>query len=145
MAFQTSKGEATTLNEINMIPLVDIMLVLLVIFMVTAPFLNESIDVDLPEVTAASASTEKKDKIITVRQDGQVFIQGEDKTPYNLETLGPALKDLFAGDEAPEKTLFLRADKAVPYGTVVKIMALAKQVGIARIGMITEPEPESSS
>ena len=131
MAFQTSKGEATTLNEINIIPLVDVMLVLLVIFMVTAPFLNESIDVDLPEVTTSSASTEQKDKIITVQQDGQVFIQGEDKTSYNLDTLGPALRDLFAGEETPEKTLFLRADKSVPYGTVVKIMALAKQMGIA--------------
>jgi biopolymer transport protein TolR len=116
------------------------MLVLLVIFMVTAPFLNESIDVDLPEVTAASASTEKKDKIVTVNQQGEVFIEGEDKTPYTLETLGPALQQIFAGDAEQEKTLFLRADKNVPYGTVVKILALAKQLGIARIGMITEPE-----
>lgn len=140
MAFQTNRKEQSTMAEINVVPLVDIMLVLLVIFMVTAPFLNESIDVDLPEVTAASANTEKKDKIITVNQQGEVFIEGEDKTPYNLETLGPALKDLFAGDVAEEKTLFLRADKNVSYGTVVKIMALAKQIGIARIGMITEPE-----
>ena len=142
MAFQNHnpKSEQTTLAEINVVPLVDIMLVLLVIFMVTAPFLNESIDVDLPEVTAASASTEQKDKIITVNREGDVTIEGEDQTSYNIETLGPALKDLFATDGSAEKTLFLRADKAVPYGTVVKIMALAKQVGIARIGMITEPE-----
>lgn len=140
MAFQNSQKGQSTLAEINVVPLVDIMLVLLVIFMVTAPFLNESIDVDLPEVTAASASTEKKDKIVTVNQQGEVFIEGEDKTPYTLETLGPALQQIFAGDPAAEKTLFLRADKNVPYGTVVKIMALAKQLGIARIGMITEPE-----
>ncbi|MDX1386624.1 MAG: protein TolR [bacterium] len=141
MAFKnSSNSEHSTLAEINVVPLVDIMLVLLVIFMVTAPFLNESIDVDLPEVTAASASTEKKDKIITVNKQGQVFIEGEDKTPYDMESLGPALKNLFAEDTSTEKTLFLRADKTVPYGTVVKIMALAKQVGIARIGMITEPE-----
>lgn len=141
MAFKnSSSSDQSTLAEINVVPLVDIMLVLLVIFMVTAPFLNESIDVDLPEVTAASASTEKKDKIITVNKQGQVFIEGEDKTPYDMDSLGPALQNLFAGDTSPEKTLFLRADKTVPYGTVVKIMALAKQVGIARIGMITEPE-----
>jgi biopolymer transport protein TolR len=141
MAFKnSSNSEQSTMAEINVVPLVDIMLVLLVIFMVTAPFLNESIDVDLPEVTAASASTEKKDKIITVNKQGQVFIEGEDKTPYDIESLGPALQNLFAEDTSPEKTLFLRADKTVPYGTVVKIMALAKQVGIARIGMITEPE-----
>jgi biopolymer transport protein TolR len=140
MAFQNAQKGQSTLAEINVVPLVDIMLVLLVIFMVTAPFLNESIDVDLPEVTAASASTEKKDKIVTVNQQGEVFIEGEDKTPYTLETLGPALQQLFADEGAPEKTLFLRADKSVPYGTVVKIMALAKQLGIARIGMITEPE-----
>jgi biopolymer transport protein TolR len=140
MAFQNSQKGQSTLAEINVVPLVDIMLVLLVIFMVTAPFLNESIDVDLPEVTAASASTEKRDKIIVINQQGDVFIEGEDKTPYTLETLGPALQQIFAGDGAQEKTLFLRADKNVPYGTVVKIMALAKQLGIARIGMITEPE-----
>lgn len=133
--------DATTLAEINIVPLVDIMLVLLIIFMVTAPFLNESIDVDLPEVTAASANTEAKDKIITVNKTGEVFIEGgDDKTAYSVDTLGPALKELFAADTSPEKTLFLRADKTVPYGTVVKIMALAKQMGIARIGMITEPE-----
>jgi biopolymer transport protein TolR len=140
MAFQVSRKGQNTMAEINVVPLVDIMLVLLVIFMVTAPFMNESIDVDLPQVNAASASTEKKDKIIVVNQQGDVFIEGEDKTPYNLDTLGPALQQLFAGEAQGEKTLFLRADKNVPYGTVVKIMALAKQVGIARIGMITEPE-----
>ena len=116
------------------------MLVLLIIFMVTAPFLNESIDVDLPEVTTTQSTTDQKDKVITINQEGQVFIQGEDDTPYTMETLGPALKDLFAEDSAGDKTLFLRADKLVPYGTVVQIMALAKQMGIARIGMVTEPE-----
>ncbi len=140
MAFQNSSSEQSTLAEINIVPLVDIMLVLLIIFMVTAPFLNESIDVDLPEVTTAQSNVEEKDKVITINQQGQVFIQGEDQTPYTIETLGPALKGLFPLEGGEEKTLFLRADKLVPYGTVVKIMALAKQMGIARIGMITEPE-----
>lgn len=142
MAFQnnnTTNGQ-NTMAEINIVPLVDIMLVLLIIFMVTAPFLSESIDVDLPEVTAASSNTEAKDKVITIDQSGEVFIEGKGKEAYDLETLAPALEEMFAGDTNPEKTLFLRADQSVAYGTVVKIMALAKQVGIARIGMITEPE-----
>lgn len=142
MAFQTTyaKDGQSTMAEINIVPLVDIMLVLLIIFMVTAPFLSESIDVDLPEVTAASSNTEAKDKVITVSETGEVFIEGKGKESYNLETLAPALAEMFAEDTNPEKTLFLRADQSVAYGTVVKIMALAKQVGIARIGMITEPE-----
>lgn len=140
MAFKNVSDNQSTLAEINIVPLVDIMLVLLIIFMVTAPFLNESIDVDLPEVTTTQSNPEEKDKVITINEQGQVFIQGEDNTPYDMETLGPALKELFSQDDSPDKTLFLRADKLVPYGTVVKIMALAKQMGIARIGMVTEPE-----
>lgn len=142
MAFQVndSKSGQSTMAEINIVPLVDIMLVLLIIFMVTAPFLSESIDVDLPEVTAANSNTEAKDKVITIDQSGDVFIEGQGKTAYNLENLAPALTELFAKDPNSEKTLFLKADKNVAYGTVVKIMALAKQVGISRIGMITEPE-----
>lgn len=140
MAFKNVSDNQSTLAEINIVPLVDIMLVLLIIFMVTAPFLNESIDVDLPEVTTTQSNPEQKDKVITINEQGQVYIQGEDDTPYDMETLGPALKELFSQDDSEEKTLFLRADKLVPYGTVVKIMALAKQMGIARIGMVTEPE-----
>lgn len=145
MAFQTAQGESTTMNEINIVPLVDVMLVLLIIFMVTAPFLQESIEVDLPEVSTASASTEKKDKIITVDREGKVFIQGEDDAAYDLDSLAPRLETLFAGDPTAERTLFLRADKNVPYGTVVQIMSLAKEVGIARIGMITEPDQSKKS
>lgn len=140
MAFQTPKGEQTTLNEINIIPLVDVMLVLLVIFMITAPFLQESIDVDLPAVSTAEANTEKKDKVVTINQEGQVFIQGDDKNTYNLETLAAPLKELFEGESETDKILFIRADKNVPYGTVVQIMSLAKELGIVRIGMITQPD-----
>lgn len=140
MAFQTAQSEGSTINEINIVPLVDVMLVLLIIFMVTAPFLQESIDVDLPQVSTASASTDKKDKIISVDRDGRVYLQGEEKTAYDLETLAPRLEALFGEEPPAERTLFLRADKNVPYGTVVKIMSLAKEVGVARLGMITEPE-----
>jgi len=145
MGFQTAKGEPTTLSEINIVPLVDVMLVLLIIFMITAPFLSESIDVDLPQVSTASSNMEAKDKILTINQEGQVFLVGDDKTSYSLETLGPKLESLFAGDTSQEKTVYLRADKNVAYGTVVQIMSLCKELGIDRIGMITEQEttPES--
>jgi biopolymer transport protein TolR len=143
MAFQTSKGEQTTMNEINIVPLVDVMLVLLIIFMVTAPLLSESIDVDLPQVTAASSQTDKNDKVLTINQEGEVFVQGDEKQIYDVNTLGPRLTKLFENSPSADKVIFLRADKNVSYGTVVQIMALCKEVGISRIGMITEPEEET--
>jgi len=142
MAFssRTGKNQQGEMAEINIVPFVDVMLVLLVIFMVTAPLMQESIDVDLPAVSTASANMESKDKVITINQQGQVFVEGDDKTTYTLEDLAPRLESLFADDPGTEKTLFLRADKNVAYGTVVEIMSLAKEVGITRIGMITEPD-----
>ncbi len=145
MAFQApnNSGDQSTLSEINIVPLVDIMLVLLIIFMVTAPFMQESIDVDLPAVSTADASDAKKDKIITVSKEGRVYFEGDDKNSYDLETLAPPLKSLFEGSAEADKVLFVRADKDVPYGTVVEIMSMAKELGITRIGMVTQPEENS--
>lgn len=139
MAFQTPHASDETLNEINIIPLVDIMLVLLIIFMVTAPFLNESIDVNLPKVELSGANTESKEKVLTINEGGQIFL-GSDKTAYGLEGLSSRLAEFYKDTAEGEKTLFVRADQNVPYGTVVQVMALAKELGISRLGMITEPE-----
>ncbi|MCB1214838.1 MAG: biopolymer transporter ExbD [Deltaproteobacteria bacterium] len=141
MAFQNSNAGDETLNEINIIPLVDIMLVLLIIFMVTAPFLNESIDIDLPKVEVTASNTQSQEKVLTINKQGQIFV-GEDKTAYGLEGLAPKLAEFYEGSSEEEKTLFVRADQNVSYGTVIKVMALAKELGIHRLGMITEPESE---
>lgn len=141
MAFTTSsslKGPRSTLSEINIVPLVDVMLVLLIIFMVTAPLLQEAINIDLPQASASAAPSGKDDKIITINKTGEIYLSSDPSAVYNSETLSSRLASLFQGQS--DKVVFLRADRNVPYGSVVQIMSACKQAGIERIGMITEPE-----
>ncbi len=138
MAFGDQKSGQASLAEINITPLVDVMLVLLIIFMVTAPFLQSGIDVDLPEAQSTAAPSGKDDKIITIDQRGQIFLNGEETGSYSLDTLGPKLATLF--ENQPNKTVYLKADRNVSYGSVVQVMAVCKSAGIERIGMITQPE-----
>ncbi len=145
MAFATPvpKGPRSSLAEINIVPLVDIMLVLLIIFMVTAPLLQEGIDVDLPQATTSAAPSGKDDKIITLNKSGEIFLSGDDKTAYTPETLAAKLMTLF--EPTAQKTVYLRADRTVPYGSVVQVMSACKNAGIERIGMVTEPETSPPS
>lgn len=140
MAFQNGDSKfGSTMSEINITPLVDVMLVLLIIFMVTAPLMTEGIKVDLPAATTQALKTEKDEVILTLDKSGELFLQG-DKTAYNMVNLGDKLAEVYK-DKA-KKDIFLRADKTVPYGTVVQIMAACKNAGIERVGMITEPEAQ---
>ncbi len=121
--------------DINVTPMVDVMLVLLIIFMVTAPMMTQGLDVDLPETTAKSLRQEEKEPlIITVDKEGN--IQLRDK-PLNQAYLR---EQLLANVQNPkEQPIFLRADKQVPYGLVVSIMADIKSAGFDKLGMITQP------
>ena len=120
--------------EINVVPLVDVVLVLLIIFMVTAPLLYRGIDLKLPK---SSVNTIKPDegKVISVGRDRQIFLGAKAVTPYQLETQLSQLKR-----HNQEIVLYLRADRDVPYGAVVQVMDIIKKSGIERLGMVTEPE-----
>lgn len=128
------KWDRTALSEINVIPLVDIMLVLLIIFMVTAPFMQQGIDVNLPEAKGKALSQEEERIILTITKDNQIFIN---KNPISLSGLREKLRKIY--ERKADKEIFLRADKDVSYGFVVKTMAEIKGAGIERLGMITEP------
>ena len=120
--------------DINVTPLVDVMLVLLIIFMVTAPMMTQGVDVALPETTGESIESEKEPLIITVDRNHDIFIS-DFKVPLDgiREKLTKVLEGRKDGD------VLLRADKTIPYGMVVQVMAEAKAAGIEKLGMVTDP------
>ncbi len=131
MAFNSKTGKA--LAEINVTPLVDVMLVLLIIFMVTAPMLQQGVDVNLPPVAARELPLEAEQLIVSITKGRQVFLN---RAPLTLSQLRVKLEAIYK--DKPRKEVFLRADKDVPYGFVVETMAALRASGIRRIGMVTE-------
>jgi biopolymer transport protein TolR len=121
------------LAEINIIPLVDVVLVLLIIFMVTAPMLYRGMDIKLP---TSRSNTIKPDErlVVTIQRDRKVYL---DKDPMNIEQLEFKLRQ--AKQRNAEVAVYLRADQAVPYGTVVQVMDEVKRAGIDKLGMVTDP------
>ncbi|MDX2019095.1 MAG: biopolymer transporter ExbD [Deltaproteobacteria bacterium] len=122
------------LGEINVTPLVDVMLVLLIIFMVTAPMLQTGVDVDLPEAKAQTIPDDEGKLILTLTKDKRVFL-GKLEIPY--DTIEQTLKD--NAKLKTDKELYLHADKNLPYGEVVRVMAVVKQAGVDKLGMVTDP------
>lgn len=132
-------GSANTiLSEINITPMVDVMLVLLIIFMVTAPLLQQGIDISLPEVSASATEASQNDLVLSIDGEGKLFLADDSKTSYSMETIGPKLSAILQNKE--KKELYLRADKGIQYGYVVQVMALCQKAGVERLGMITVPE-----
>jgi biopolymer transport protein TolR len=128
-----SKGR-TTMSEINVTPMVDVMLVLLIIFMVTAPLIQQGVKVNLPDARAAPVEASEKKLVLSVNDEKEVYI-GE--APVLIEELEDKLRNNVKAQE--DKEVYLNADRAIPYGVVVEVMAAAQRAGIENIGMITDP------
>jgi len=135
-----SKNRKGLVSEINVTPLVDVMLVLLIIFMVTAPMMTQGLDVDLPETTSESLRQKEEPLIVTVNKDGKIHL---DKIEVSQALLLQQLRGL--GNDKKKQPIFLKADKNVAYGVVVSIMATIKQAGFDKLGMITKPEEKRKS
>jgi biopolymer transport protein TolR len=127
-------GKKRLVSEINVTPLVDVMLVLLIIFMVTAPMMTQGLDVDLPETTSKSLRQEEKPIVVTVDEEGTISINS---IPLARDLLLQELQKKYKANQ--KQPIFLRADKNVPYGNVVTVMSDIKSVGFDKIGMITKP------
>ena len=129
----TRPSQHRFLAEINVIPLVDVVLVLLVIFMVTAPMLYRGMDVRLP--TSASNTIKAEERLVlTIERDQRIFLDKDPVAPAQLE---PKLRAAKARNA--EVSVYLRADRDVPYGTVVQVMDGVKRAGIEKLGMVTDP------
>jgi biopolymer transport protein TolR len=123
--------------EINVTPLVDVMLVLLIIFMVTAPMLQMGIDVNLPRVKAKSVDVAEEKLVLTINGAKEIFLN---KSRVPLSELGTKLQYIF--ESRIEREVYMRADRNVPYGFVVEVMAEIRKAGVDKLGMITEPPEE---
>ena len=127
-------GSDRLMSDINVTPFVDVMLVLLIIFMVTAPMMVQGVDVALPEVSAEPMVTEKENITVTIDRDGNVFINDfQVRTDFLKDKLAAVLKG------QRDREVFFRADKDVPYGIVVSVMAQIKAAGVDKLGMVTDP------
>ena len=127
-------GSDRLMSEINVTPFVDVMLVLLIIFMVTAPMMVQGVDVALPEVSAKAMVSEKENLTVTVDRDSNIYI---DDFQVSMDFLGEKLGKILQG--RTDREVFFRADKDVPYGVVVAVMAEIKAAGVEKLGMVTDP------
>jgi biopolymer transport protein TolR len=123
------------MSDINVTPFVDVMLVLLIIFMVTAPLMIQGVDVNLPQTTAKEIKTQEDPLILNVNKKMEISLENH---LIKLEDLEAKLKTIY--EYRKDKEVLLRADKDLPYGFVMKVIAAAKRAGIDKLGMITEPE-----
>jgi len=138
MAMATDTGGVRrAMTDINVTQLVDVMLVLLIIFMVTAPLIQSGVKVDLPRASAQQMEHSEEKLVLTITRDRRIFLGGTEISPAELET-----KLSTNARIQKDKELYLHADRSLNYGLVVEIMATARRAGVESLGMITEPDKE---
>jgi len=132
MAFKPDSSDREVMSEINVTPLVDVMLVLLVVFIITAPLLTQAVKVDLPKTEKTEAADDKDLATLAVDAKGQITLNDRAQTMENLEEVLRALQEANVN-----LSVQLQADQAVPYGRVAEVMALAHKAGVTKLGFIT--------
>lgn len=131
----TGSGRSRFMGEINVVPLVDVVLVLLIIFMVAAPMMTQGLDVDLPATNSEALRQSDEVLVLTVTKDAKLYL---DEFEVTTDGLAGQLKNIV--ERKPQTRVYLRADKDVPYGVIVQVMAQTREAGINNLGMVTEPE-----
>jgi biopolymer transport protein ExbD/biopolymer transport protein TolR len=140
MAFTNARGRTqTSLSDINVTPLVDVVLVLLIIFMVTAPILQSGIEVAIPHTKTVQEITEER-LVITIDREQRVFLNNE---PININQIGPQLHQRIRDPEG--QSIFVRADENVPFGAFASVMDAVKQSGITNVSIVTKPLEKNGS
>jgi biopolymer transport protein TolR len=134
MAFDT--GQSEQISQINVTPLVDVMLVLLVIFMVTAPILQQGYPVDLPQAEGSALEGDEEHLVVSVTRDGEIYLNDVEMSAGDLTAKLAAIRRVRS-----DRQVFLRADRAVRYGDVAKVMEAVRASGLTRLGMVTEMPP----
>ena len=124
-----------SMAEINVTPLVDVMLVLLIIFIITAPMLVQGLKVNLPKQDAPAITSKTDEPIILTLTSDQIILLGDE--PVHLKLLPDRLGSMLAGSPRP---VYLKADETLPYGFVIQVLAVLDQVGVEQVGMVTQPE-----
>ena len=135
-----SRRKYSPMAEINVTPMVDVMLVLLVIFMVTAPLLTVGVPVDLPKTKAAAMNNDDKPLVVSVKKDGTIFLQD---TQIEMDSLGPRLAAITANK--PDTTVYVRADKDINYGVFAQVLAELQANGITKIGLVNDSKDTATS
>jgi biopolymer transport protein TolR len=128
--------------EINVTPMVDVMLVLLIIFMVSAPLLTVGVPLDLPQTQAKTLDQDKEPLTVSVNANGQVYLQN---TEIAAEELVPKLKAITEARRGAEERIFVRGDRQIDYGTVMKVMGQISAAGFRRVALVTESEQQASA
>jgi biopolymer transport protein ExbD len=134
MAFSTGRDSSDVVSEINITPLVDVMLVLLVTFILTAPLLNNAVRINLPKTSTTAPATESKTVTVSIDEASRIFIDKDEVAPAALEA---DLRERVRRD--PELALSLQADQGVPYRAVAKVIANIQRSGVSKLSVLTEP------